>query len=522
MNANFTVRVLLVEDEPGDAGLIRQALKNSPVGHFDIEWVTSLAEAEAVLAHHRPDVILLDLSLPDSFGLPTVQHLRALSLATMIPIIVLTGNDNESFALEALEVGAQDYLVKGTFSNDSLIRAIYYAKTRAQLEKKLVDFNATLAKQVEQEIRERNLASATYKNLFDAVPDAIIIHRFDAQGNSTFITEMNQSACQMFGYTPEEMMQLTPADLGLCSQSTGNNRASCTARAVPRDAEMELTRADGSKFLAEYTCYCQPRLPGAPAFAVVRDVTEKKRMEHERKLSQQMLIQQSKMAELGTMIGAIAHQWRQPLNIINLLVADLPEMYAYGEIEPEELTGISETVAEQVRFMSQTIEDFRNFYKPSLEPQNFDMEMAVREVLSMLSKQFVLDNIQVDIEVTLTPPLPAIGYRNEFKQVVLNLLNNARDAFIERKIAYRRIVITFNQHSEKVAQVCFQDTAGGIAEELLPDKLFEPFTSTKGEGGTGIGLSLARMIMGKMHGNIEGANSGRGAKFCLSLPARNA
>ena len=132
-----TCRVLLVEDDPGDAHLVRQALRASGEPRFDIVWVTTLAEARRLLFENPPDVLLLDLSLPDSSGLDTVRS--GVHAAGGLPLIVLTGHDDSGFALQTLEAGAQDYLVKGRFDTDDLVRAIRYAISRGRLEQRLAE-----------------------------------------------------------------------------------------------------------------------------------------------------------------------------------------------------------------------------------------------------------------------------------------------------------------------------------------------------------------------------------------------
>ncbi|MDD5329227.1 MAG: EAL domain-containing protein [Sulfuricella sp.] len=132
-----TCRVLLVEDDPGDAHLVRQALRAGGESRFDVVWVTTLAEARQQLSDNPPDVLLLDLSLPDSDGLDTVRSGH--HAAGVLPLIVLTGHDDAGFALQTLEAGAQDYLVKGRFDADDLIRAIRYAISRGRLEQRLAE-----------------------------------------------------------------------------------------------------------------------------------------------------------------------------------------------------------------------------------------------------------------------------------------------------------------------------------------------------------------------------------------------
>lgn len=142
MGDSLPCYVLLVEDDESDAHLVRQALRLCRDTRYEISWTISLAEAKQHLCEHRADVLLVDLSLPDSSGLNTVRSIH--EMYPVLPLIVLTGHDNVEFALEALESGAQDYLIKGRFDTDSLTRAIRYAISRAKLEQRLVRSEALL------------------------------------------------------------------------------------------------------------------------------------------------------------------------------------------------------------------------------------------------------------------------------------------------------------------------------------------------------------------------------------------
>lgn len=143
MNTAINCRVLLIEDDPGDAHLVQLALRRTREINLDICWVTTLDAARQQLSASLPELLLLDLSLPDSTGLETVKIGR--KMAGALPIIVLTGHDDMSFALKTLEAGAQDYIVKGSFDTDSLVRAIRYAISRAKLEQRLHDSEQRMA-----------------------------------------------------------------------------------------------------------------------------------------------------------------------------------------------------------------------------------------------------------------------------------------------------------------------------------------------------------------------------------------
>ncbi|MFA6311623.1 MAG: EAL domain-containing protein [Sterolibacterium sp.] len=181
MNTPSLCRVLLVEDDPGDANLVRQLLRSARDMRFDIAWVTNLADARQHLLDSPPDVVLLDLSLPDSNGLATVTAGR--QAAGALPLIVLTGRDDTGFALQTLEMGAQDYLVKGSFDNDGLVRAIRYAISRAKMEQRLL-----LAARV-----------------FETTGEAIMV----TDGNANILA-VNPAFCRITGYGEEEVLGKSP------------------------------------------------------------------------------------------------------------------------------------------------------------------------------------------------------------------------------------------------------------------------------------------------------------------------
>jgi PAS domain S-box-containing protein len=255
---------------------------------------------------------------------------------------------------------------------------------------------------------------------------------------------------------------------------------------------------------------------------IARDITEQK--EHERlqaeghkreqNLSRQLLIQQSKLAELGAMIGAIAHQWKQPLNAIALMSQELSDARDYHELNDELVETITTKIDEQVRFMNQTMEDFRSFYKPTGEAEYFNPQSATRQMLGLLEAQ--LKKARIHPKITGTIDQMVYGHPGEFKQVILNLVSNAKEVLEGRSDPELRVAFSQQEGS---AYITLSDNGGGIDPALLPDRLFESFVTTKGEAGTGVGLWLARTIIeDKMGGRIEAQNSAEGARFSITLP----
>ncbi|MBS4098756.1 MAG: DUF3365 domain-containing protein [Sulfuricella sp.] len=229
--------------------------------------------------------------------------------------------------------------------------------------------------------------------------------------------------------------------------------------------------------------------------------------------NQQILIQQSRMAAMGEMIGNIGHQWRQPLNALALLHTNLKDDFAFGDLTRERLDQSMHEAERLINKMSCTIDDFRNFFRPNKQAQPFSLNQAVEEALKLVHTSFVHNQIEISFEATAE--IQAFGHANEFSQVLLNTLSNAKDAILEKSAIPGKIAISLGQ-DEKRAWLILTDNAGGIPPQTLPH-IFEPYFTTK-EKGTGIGLYMARMIMNHMDGSIEATNIAGGAEFRLVLP----
>ncbi|MBF0559619.1 MAG: PAS domain S-box protein [Nitrospirae bacterium] len=238
-----------------------------------------------------------------------------------------------------------------------------------------------------------------------------------------------------------------------------------------------------------------------------------------RQEKERLLFQQSRMAAMGEMIGAIAHQWRQPLNVIGLIVQNLKMAYDYGELDSERFKNAVATAMWQIKFMSKTIDDFRNFFKPSKEKEVFDLKKAVEETISLIKAQ--LQNHYIDIDIVADREGLAInGYPNEFKHVLLNLINNAKDAILQRKSKENceaRITIELSVMDHKTI-LNVRDTGGGIPDAII-DRIFDPYFTTKEEGsGTGIGLYISKtMIERNMGGQLTARNYKDGAEFRIEV-----
>lgn len=236
---------------------------------------------------------------------------------------------------------------------------------------------------------------------------------------------------------------------------------------------------------------------------------------HELRQKDQMLIQQGRHAAMGEMINSIAHQWRQPLNNIGLIVQNIKFSHERGMLTPEEMSAESEKAMDTILFMSRTIDDFRYFFRNDKQKSVIPVMDLLHRTLTLVSASFGYLKIATDIEVRDT--IIAFGYPSEYTQVILNILNNAKDVLTERKVTSPRIRIrAFNEEGRVV--VTIWDNGGGIEEDILP-RIFDPYFSTKDVGkGTGIGLYMSKVIIEQnMGGTLTARNIDGGAEFRIEI-----
>ena len=267
-------------------------------------------------------------------------------------------------------------------------------------------------------------------------------------------------------------------------------------------------------------------------FAIREDITAKKEVERfndtlslkveqevEKNLKKdKLLLEQSKLAAMGEMIGAIAHQWRQPLNTLAIKLQFIIDDYEDGLVDKKYLENHSDESMKLVNFMSKTIDDFRNFFNIDKVKTTFDIRTKILETTNILSSQLSNYDIAVDV---LGSNFEFFGHASEFQQVILNIVNNAKDALVEEEIENGIIKIDINSDKE-FGYIRISDNAGGI-ETSVYERIFEPYFTTKEQGkGTGLGLYMSKMIIeDNMQGELSAKNNKDGAEFMIKFRIKN-
>ena len=231
-----------------------------------------------------------------------------------------------------------------------------------------------------------------------------------------------------------------------------------------------------------------------------------------------LLIQQSRLAMMGEMIGNIAHQWRQPLNALTLTLGNLKDAEAYHELTGDYLM---QKITESQRLidkMSSTIDDFRNFFRPDKNSVPFSLNQAVAAAVDLVMISFKEYNITIKIETD--EEIWTTGIANEYSQALLNLLGNAKDSILAHSPPIEGLLVVKISQENQKARVTVTDNGVGINESARL-RLFEPYFSTK-ENKTGIGLYMSKMIIeNSMSGQIMARNVRNGAEFTLLTPLAN-
>ena len=234
----------------------------------------------------------------------------------------------------------------------------------------------------------------------------------------------------------------------------------------------------------------------------------------DRRHEDELLMLQSRHAAMGEMVSNIAHQWRQPLSTLGLIIQNLRRDYEDNQLTAIDVDTYTKDAYQLIQNMSATIDDFRSFFRPNKGMQPVNLKQSVTSALHLLGATFTSHGIEVSVEIA--EDLCAYGYPNEYSQVLLNILSNAKDAIVGQKNPHGHIEI-YGLRDENQAVLRIRDNGGGIPNQMI-DKMFDPYLTTKPDG-TGIGLYMSRIIIERnMGGSISVCNTEAGAEFTIRCP----
>lgn len=514
------IRVLLVEDNPGDAGLVREFLAEAKEVTIDLAWVETLAEAIARIASDGIDLILLDLQLPDSVGLDTLRRLTV--AAPGVIVIVMSGISDKETAVRAVQEGAQDYLIKGRVDADGLIRSMRYAIERDGLRKALQGAHDELEDRIRErtdELVKANQALRESNNLLESLLDHLspVIFVRDLQGRYILV---NPAFERLFGFRREDVIgktdyKLFPREVAELFRA-GDQRALDCESAV--EIEEQVTGLTGQRtYLTIRAPLCDDSGRPYAVIGIAADITE-------RKLLEEQLRHLQKMEAVGRLAGGIAHDFNNLLSIIvgygELLGASL----AGDPVKSGQLVQITKA-AGQAATLTRKLLTFSRRQMTKHKP--LDLNTLVSELEPML-RSVVGENIELEVQVAAEPYLIR-SERDQVEQAILNLVLNARDAMPsggKLTVTAERSVVDepFARLHQPLKPgpyvlLTIRDTGCGMDPETC-SHVFEPFFTTKEPGrGTGLGLATVYGTVQQAGGTITvESKPGMGSLFSIYLP----
>jgi PAS domain S-box-containing protein len=493
--------VLLIEDDDAYAAMIGRELAEcgEPI---IIDRVRTLADAVAKLPQEI-DAILLDLTLPDARGLQALD--RVYSHAPGMPIVVLTSHADDDTAVQAVQRGAQDYLLKGDVDAQALTRAVRYACERAGLRRQLM----------ESEARFRALVEHSYDAIALVGPD------FTALYNSRSVERVS-------GFTPEELFGKRMDDFAHPDDMPAIRErfVECfthPGRAVP--IEFRFRHKDGSWRFGEGVIVNRLDDPAVGAIVVNhRDITRRKEAEQVLRETEERLRQAYKMEAVGRLAGGIAHDFNNVLTAIfgysDLLRDQLPE----DDPRRPDLDEIRRS-AERAASLTRQLLAFSR--KQVMQPRVLDLNDVVANVQKLLSK---LVGDDVELEIRRGAGLWTVkADPGQLEQVLMNLAANARDAMAEGgRMTIDTANLTMTEADARplpglqpgdYVRLAVTDTGAGMSDSTR-NNIFEPFFTTKEQGkGTGLGLATVYGIIKQTGGGIYvSSEEGKGTRFDIYLP----
>ncbi len=464
---NTAFKLLLVEDNPGDADLARERLTSVPDYAFEITQVTHLRDAIKALETSSVDAVILDLNLPDSQGLETLKRLR--KIHKEMAIIVLSGANDEALRRDVLREGAQEFMSKNESASHLVARSFLYALERHRFQEQ--------HKQIER--------------LVSANPDAVIV-----VDDENIVRFANSAALALFGKREADFVD---APLPYRIHEGAVSEIAFERAGGKRTAEMRAAPFEWNRKQA--------------LLASIRDTTEQKQ------LAEQFL-QSQKMEAIGLLAGGVAHDFNNLLTVIINCATFLSDAMPEDDPRRRDVTQILGASDRAEGLVSQLLALTR---KKSTQPRIVNLKETIQSLHGLLQRTLPAN---IEISVALQKDgWPVLADRGQIEQVLMNLSVNAKDAMTgggQLGIALENITIepaTETRAAGDYVLLRISDTGCGIAPDILP-RVFDPFFTTKGPGkGTGLGLATCYAIVRQAGGDITiESKQGAGTTISILLP----
>lgn len=439
-----------------------------------------------------------------------------------------------------------DLLVKQQQLNDELKeKSEVTSKLNRELEEsehELTAMNNNLQKMVReaeelnQDLEESNILYERQADFLDKILNAQT--NFTIVTNGTYAKKANDTMLKFFGYDSLEQFSkehdcicdfFIDEDGYLAKENDGKSWFDIIFEDLNKNYQVKMKDLQGKAHIFQIEVSKDKIQYEDAVVLVFTDITElaEYRVSLEDKVNEQIeqlrqkdiqLLEKSKMAQMGEMIGNIAHQWRQSLSVISTGATGLKLQKECNMLTDEHLIKTCDSINDNAQYLSQTIDTFRNFIRETKEYKEVIVQESLEEVIKLLEASLQNNHINLKKDIEETQPIKINMIAGELSQVLINIINNAKDVLIDRNIEDALIDISLKTNDNKVV-ISIEDNAGGIPVDILP-KIFDPYFTTKHQSiGTGLGLYMSyKIITENLNGNLYAQNMKNGAKFIVELP----
>jgi len=498
-------RIVIVEDSTTISNALKAELAINKEYDFELWQAFSLKEAYPLL-DQEVDFVLLDLELPDGEGEEVINYLRTHNLSQRTKCIVLTGHHDNQRRDMLFQLGALDYLSKDNpigYLSSEVINLIRRYTQHQKYHVLVVDDSSFMLGFIHNVLENQNYHVITSKS----GEEALTI--LQTQTIHLLILDLEMPGLSGLEVLRRIRERSDLLDLPILTVS-GTANHDLISRVLKSGANDFIAKPfTVEELLLKCDVAITSRLKQRKLKALNEYLQEEiaKAVEANRR-QEKMLELQTRHAQMGEMLSAITHQWMQPLSIISLASQNIREFLE----EDDEVLEINESILRQVVFMQETMEEFKHFFKPATQTRSFCVFDAIKKVHSLIRDAYA----SIDVMIQGDSHSMISGYPNEFYQVIINLLNNAKDALKENRIKQGKIDVVIRQENDYII-IEISDNAGGIPESII-ERIFEPYFTSKGDKGTGVGLYLSKEILHKINGDITVKNHNGGACFTLIIP----
>ncbi|MDP3021900.1 MAG: response regulator [Sulfuricurvum sp.] len=513
VESNSTFTLLVVDD----SAFIRNNLELLLISRgFLVLTAIDGKEAIAKMQEYPIDALISDLEMPTMDGFELMAKIRRKKEYRNLPVMILTGSNDSNKIAKVIKYDVKDLIRKPYITEEVLLK----------IDNMMNDVQQR--RSIGEERRKFDL-------YHDAIVNSTLYMKISPDLKAIYINERFSQL--LFGNTLEEFQ---PISLKEFVKNPTLDLFRSLQKLSPQNPPVYyifmFNKFDGAP------CYVSATVSGIfdaqgkmmEMVFIGHDITQlqqhelylQEQVEKQMQINfeqQQLMFNQAKMAAMGEMIGNIAHQWRQPLNALGLMIQGIEDAHLHGELDEPYLHDMTVKSMTKIEFMSQTIDDFRNFFQPNKAKEPFDMAVAVHKTIDIIGKTLENHNIDLVLDGVEEGGFMIDGYRNELQQVILNLLNNAKDALCSNDgegVGAEKWIHISIEEKKKMCVLSIEDNGGGIPESII-ERIFEPYYTTKQEGkGTGVGLYMSKMIIEQnMGGRLEVSNHAQGACFSIYLPS---